>query len=112
MNHATHPDTHYAFNRKAPWNLTEATEVARESFAAIVRPQTPLGTGEDVMVLELANNQYMVSIEEGDRVKRYGVMDADAFDLLIEAVEPIYVDDPTYAQMLADSIEALCFFSV
>lgn len=111
MQHATHHDTHYHFNRKAPWTLAEATEVARESFAAIVRPQVPLGSGAEVMVLELAGGEYMVSIEQGSAVQRYGVMDATAFDLLIEAVNPIYLDDPRYPQMLADSIEALCFYS-
>lgn len=104
--------THHTFDRKNPWTLTEAADIIRTSWAAVVRPSLSLtSSGAEAMVFELAGDEYIAAIYDGNgRVLRYGVLNRAGYELLIESVEPIDPDDLAYTAALAAAVDELAIF--
>ncbi len=104
--------THHTFNRAQPWTLTEASDVIRTSWPAVVRPTVSMSsTGIEAMVYELSGDEYLAAIHQAGRVLRYGVLNRAGYELLIENVEPIDPLDVEYTAALAAAVDELAHFT-
>lgn len=107
----TYMNAPITFDINQPFLLEEVKELAYDCFEALVRPQVTLDDGGRPAVIELNTDEYIiVHLRENGSVKRYGVMDANAFQALLEVVEPIPLDDPAYPSTVAKAIDELCHY--
>lgn len=92
----------------ANWTLDTVATLTRSSTAyALPQPCISLMGGNRVSTYVLEDDEYLIVVTQEGSVKRYGVLDADAFDTLRERVRPINENDHAYPSAIAAALDEL-----
>lgn len=100
-----------AFDAANPWTHAEVEQILRDQPPAAVRPYISLMGGNNPRVAHLGSNEYLVAISDPQStVIRYGVLDEVGYEDLMTLTEPMAIDDYSYPQALARSLDVQCYW--
>lgn len=97
------------FDPESPWTLHEARAIAEVGDVLLSEPTFYYPTGFP-KVVELDNDEAMLAIYSHQEIKWYGVLGAEAFEMLKKNVNRYRIDDIDYASEMCKGRE-LCYYS-